>query len=111
MNKFTISVNTHLIDKTKLVDRDYTNKDGKEVLVKELKLEVIPLKEVRFIKGGDGWKMLKVGFVTQSPSKEDKANKVKMPVIGDAIRFESDKDNPNYDTGRGVVINPDDIPF
>lgn len=110
MNKFTITVNTHLIDKTKLVDRDYTNKEGKEVMVKELKLDVIPLKEIRVIKAGEGWKMLKVGFVTQSPSKEEKAEKKQMPIIGDAIRFESDKDNSSYDAGRGVVIK-DDIPF
>jgi len=89
MNKLTITVNTHLLDKTKLVDRDYTNKEGKEIMVKELKLDAIPLKEVRVIKTGEGWKMLKVGFVKQSATKEERTAKKELPIIGDVIEFEN----------------------
>jgi len=91
MNKLTITVNTHLIDKKKLTDRDYTNKEGKEVMVKELKLDVIPLKEKKLLKSGDTWKMIKVGFVIQSPTKEEKQAKTKMAIIGEVTEFESIK--------------------
>ena len=112
MNKITITVNTHLIDKKKLIERDYTNKEGKEVLVKELKLDIIPLKEKKIIKMGDTWEMWKVGFVKQSSTKEEKENKTELPIIGDAIRFENKVSQPNFDKdSKGQEINPEDIPF
>ena len=101
MNKLTITVNTHLLDKTKLVDRDYTNKEGKEIMVKELKLDAIPLKEKKVIKTGEGWKMLKVGFVKQSATKEERTAKKELPIIGDVIEFENVEEK----------VNPEDIPF
>lgn len=123
MKKISVTINTHLINKEKLVSRDYTNKEGNEVMVKELKLEIIPLKEPKIVREGNGWKLVKVAFVTQSPTLEEKTAKIQLPIIGDAVRFEESIKQPDFSKdSKGVTmkestrtvsedINPEDIPF
>lgn len=101
MNKtINITVDVTKLDKTKFEDREYTNKAGETVKEKNVKLDVIPLREYRIIKTGDGWEMRKTHFVKQSPSKEEKANKVELPIIGSGIQFMNDDETPL--TGEGL---------
>jgi hypothetical protein len=104
MKKLTATVRVTGIDKAKIVERKFKNKEGKEEVVREFKLDLIPLKERKAIVSGEGWVMFKVGFVTMSPTKEEKQAKTKLPIIGDVIEFENEE-KPQ------VEIKPDDIPF
>lgn len=54
---------------------------------------------------------VKVGFVTETPTKEEKENKVKLPIIGEAIQFESQNDIEPVSQEVANEINPQDIPF
>ena len=87
MEKTTIKVDLAKLDKTRIDIRTYTNKEGIEVTVKEYAMDVVFLKEPKTIKQGDGWNLVKNSFVTNSPTKEERVNKIKMPVIGDGIGF------------------------
>jgi hypothetical protein len=49
--------------------------------------------------------MFKVGFVTMSPTKEEKQAKTKLPIIGDVIEFESTQ------TSKVETVDADSIPF
>src|SRR3990167_10579178 len=112
MNKISLNIDVLKITKSKLVDRSYTNKDGVEVKSRDLKVDVIPLKEKKLIKEGEGWKLLKVAFVAEQQTKEEKANKTPSVIIGDATQFESEEKKPSFDKdSRGKDILPDsDIP-
>jgi len=114
MNKISIVVNTKKLDKNRIIERKYTNKSGEEVIVKEMKLDIIPIKDKKVITSGNGWKLLKVGFITETPSKQEKEQKEKMPIVGDALQFESSVVTPSFNVdsrGKKVEVEADDIPF
>lgn len=104
MKKIQINIDVTKIDKARIVERKYKNKEGQEVTVKDLQLDVIPLKEERLAFAGEGYKLMKVGFVTQKATKEERLNKVNLPIIGDALetRFEEKVEN---------TIDSSEIPF
>ena len=84
-----INVDVNKITKERLAERTFKGKDG-EVKVKELKLELIPLKEAKVVTSGAGWRLEKTHFVTEARTKEERADKVKMPIIGDGVQFIND---------------------
>lgn len=88
MEKISITIDLGKLDKTRINNRTFTNKDGQEVTVKEYKLDVVPLKEKKLIKEGDTWKMVKSHFVADSQTKEERENKTQTNFIGDGIMFE-----------------------
>ena len=112
MQKVSIKIDINKLDKSKIVKRTFTNKEGKEVEVKELSLEVIPLKEKKLIKEGDGWKLMKVGFVAEGQTKEERASQAKSNIVGDATQFETANPTPSFSTdSRGKKIEAEEIDF
>lgn len=110
-NKIIATLNLGKIDKKRIVERSYTDKSGKTVTVKEYKVELIPLKEEKLVKSGQGWNMMKTHFIADAPTKEEKQNKIKMNTIGDGIQFVS-LDAPVKEIPYPQEnISPDDIPF
>ena len=93
-NKLSITVNVLKLDKTKFTDNSYKNNNGEDVVEKNVQLDIIPLKEYKVIKKTTDYEMRKTHFVTQSPSKEERADKVKMPIIGSGIQFVYDDELP-----------------
>ena len=63
MEKIIININPDKISKDKITTRTFKNKENEEVSVREMKFEVVPLKEKKFIKQGEGWKLWKTHFV------------------------------------------------
>lgn len=56
---------------------------------------------------GDGWRLMKVGFVKQKGEKGEE-----MPIIGDVVEFQKVEEKPKEDVKYPEDdINPDDIPF
>jgi hypothetical protein len=110
-NKIIVTINLSQLDKSRITERKFTNKEGKEVTVKEYKMELVPLKQEKSIKTGNGWEMIKTYFVTSSSTKEERQAKTQLPILGDGIEFrtvggtEKAVEYPQND------ISPDSIPF
>ena len=107
MNKISVTIDLGKLDKTRIKERTYTNKDGKEVTVKEYQMDVVELKEKKTIKEGDTWRMVKSHFVSDSQSKEEREAKKESNFIGSGIIFE------NRDQAMEAVaeFNADEVPF
>lgn len=85
MNKVTITIDLLKIDKSRIQERAYANKDGVQVTEKNYKLDIVPSREPRTIKEGDTWKLVKTHFVAESPTQEERINKTKTKIVGDGI--------------------------
>lgn len=113
MDKISITIDVGKITKEKIISRQYTsNTAGELVTVKELKLDIIPLKEPKHIRDGDNWSMWKTHFVAEQQTNGEKENKVKSKIIGDGIIFRK-KDENKVDMPKQPIeeITPSDIPF
>jgi len=106
--KISIKIDVSKIDKSKITSRTFTTKDGKEVTVKEIALDIVPVKEAKLLKEGDTYQLWKTHFVTIPQSKEDRENKVKSAILGDGVIFKN-KEAPQGELSAD--INPDEIPF
>lgn len=117
MQKLNITLDLSKINKDKIVPRTFTNKAGEEITVKEYKIEVIPLKEQRMIKAGNGWNLMKTHFVVEGQTKEERAAKAPSVFIGEGLQFvdtaSQDVEYPDPDMKRlnSDGTSPDDIPF
>lgn len=107
MSNIKITLDVSKINKSKIVERKYTNKDGQEVCVKEYKTELVELREPKLIKDGGTWKLMKTHFLVEEQTKQEKADKVKNVFVGDGFTFTTT--GANIETGAEIA--PDDIPF
>lgn len=98
-DRVNITIDVSKMDKTRIVPRTYTNKDGVEVTQKNYRMELVPLREPKLLKSGDGWEMWKTHFVVQAPTDSEREQKVKTPILGDGIVFKgkgSDSDGDDW---------------
>lgn len=102
-----LNIDVNKIDKNRLVERTFKGKEGEQT-VKEMKLSVVPLKESRVVTSGPTWRLEKTHFVTQTPTKEEQANKTRLPIIGDGLQFVNVVDG--YPTAESEGISGG-IPF
>jgi hypothetical protein len=111
--KISITVDVKKLDKSRMVERTYKNKEGADVTVKDLKLDIIPLKEPRFVTEGAGWKLMKVAFITETPTQEEREAKTKMNIVGDGVQFEySDAPTPTFNKdSQGKAIKGQEEDF
>lgn len=105
MQKINITLDVSKINKEKIVTKSYVNRNNEPVVVKEYKIEVVPVKEPKIIKRGDGWNLVKTHFVAEAQTKEERAAKKKSVFVGDGFQFQDS--NVNYDEGEA---DPKDIP-
>lgn len=111
-NRISITIDVSKINKSKIVDRKYINRDKQEVLVKDYKVELIEMKEPKVIKDGDGWTLKKTHFLVEAQTKEERAAKAKGVFVGEGFMFIGKEGEPeNQDTGASADINTEDIPF
>jgi hypothetical protein len=87
MEKLSITIDVSKIDKKTITERRWMNKDGHEVISKDLKLDIVPVKEPKKIKEGDTWEMWKTHFVAIPQTKEEREKNIKSVIVGDAIMF------------------------
>ena len=88
MEKIICKIDLSKIDKSRIIERKYTNKEGQEITAKEYPFEVVELSLKKNIKEGDGWKMVKSHFIVEGQTKEERAGKVKSKTIGEGMMFE-----------------------
>lgn len=110
MKKFEITLDLSKIDKNRIINRTYKNKDGVDVTVKEYKLDVVELALPKTIKEGDTWTLAQTHFVTDAPTKEERTAKAKMNTLGKGVGF-LDKKESQEDYYPEDDINPSEIPF
>jgi len=88
MRKINLTIDVTKIDKSKIKERTYMNKDGVEVTAKDLPLELVELKEKKFIKEGATWIMYKTHFISHPSVKKEDGTYENGTIIGDGISFE-----------------------
>lgn len=88
-DRISISLDVSKMDKTRITAKSFTTKDNEVVNQKIYAMELVPLREPKLLKKGDGWEMIKTHFLVQAPTKEEKEAKVKTPILGDGIVFKS----------------------
>ena len=89
MQKITVNIDLTKIDKTRIVERKYTNAVGVEMTAKEYKMDVVEVRPENFktIASGETWALVKKFFVADSPTKEERAAKADTNFIGDGVVF------------------------
>ena len=114
MNKIHLTLEVNKFNKDKIVDREYTTKAGDVVTNKEYQVEVIELKEKKFVTQGDNWKLFKTHFVVEKKDNIDAPD----VYVGNGFQFERDDDEAQktFDSitskgANGEVIDVNDIPF
>lgn len=119
MQKYSFTIDVTKIDKTKLKERTFENKEGLQVTVKEYPFEAILNKE-EVIKSGDTWEMVKRGFITGKGVKLEDGKYSKEPIFGDIIEIRDKQEASNTPTveGKGIdmsefgaALDESQIPF
>lgn len=87
MQKINVTIDLAKLDKSKIETRTYTNREGEEVTVKELKLDVVQVKDPKVVAEGQNWTMMKTHFVAMAQSKEERQAKADTVFVGDGVQF------------------------
>jgi hypothetical protein len=115
MNKINIRIDVLKVPKDRIVERRYKDKNNHEVICKDLKLEVVPLREPKLIKEGADWAMYKTHFVALEQTKEQREAKEKSVIIGDGISFLKKGDDvskqEHEDLAKADSFDASSIPF
>jgi hypothetical protein len=112
MSKLLITLKVNKITKSKIKDRTYKNKDNQDVTDKELKIQLVELKEPKVVAEGTGkggaWKLVKTHFVVEEKENEDD----KDVFIGEAVQFQTEHKEENKAPEQAKdEIDFDAIPF
>lgn len=85
--RIILSIDLAKINKDRIENRVYVNSDGESVSQKNYKMDLVPLKLEKTLKEGPGWKLVKTHFIATAATKEEKAERVNTPIIGDGVVF------------------------
>lgn len=83
MKKISVSIDVSKLDKTRFREVEWTDKEGKSNKANYVDLDIVELKEPRFVKEGPTWVMKKTHFIKQKGKKDEN-----MPFVGDGFSFE-----------------------
>lgn len=111
-----IKIDLSKIDKSKIVERKYTTKDGVEHTSKEYTLNIVPLKAPKFIGQSEQWEVIKTGFLSEDTTKEEREKGAKGNIVGDVIDYKKKTDFSDIanDIGIGAdgeVYKHSEVPF
>jgi hypothetical protein len=97
------------LDATKLRDlvkkREYENKNGEKMQVKEIKFELVPVKEPKTIYNGNGYKIDKTHFASVIQTKEEREAKVDTVYIGEGFTTVWENANNNTQVFNAVPVD------
>lgn len=112
--KITVKIDVSKIDKTKIVSRTWTDKEGQSRTVKELVLDIVPLNETKLLKDGDTYQLFKTHFVAEQQTKQEREAKSRSKIIGEGTMFVN-KEKPKEIVEEDIFGAPEaadeDIPF
>lgn len=95
--RIKISIDVTKVPKDKIVERRFTNNAGHEVVARELKAEVVPLKEPKIIKTGDTWELWKTHFVALEQTEEERKAKKSGVIVGAGVMFRNKEASADVD--------------
>lgn len=115
MDKLKLKIDVTKIPREKIIERHYTNKVGHEVVVKEVSFEAVPKSEPKMIKEGDTWQLWETHFITIEQTKEEREQKLKGIIVGNAVMFKERKVEAE-DVSQDIPypeeeLSADSIPF
>lgn len=105
-NKITITLDTAKL-KGLAKDRTFTTKDG-QVTVKELKFELVEVKEPKVTYSADKYDLVKTHFASLLQTKEERDAKAPTVYIGEGITTVWKNETPTV-TEAKVVEDDDDL--
>ena len=116
MSKVILKIDLNKVDMSKVVTRKYTNSNGQEVEVRELSLDLVNLKEPKFVKEFSNSIMKKIAFLVEPQTKEQREKKEPSNFVGDGFVFESKEVEQVEESSDDSIDypdepNPEDIPF
>lgn len=88
-------------------ERTFKNREGEQVTVKEIKLEVVPVKDTKTVYSTDKYDLVKTHFVALPQTTEERNQKKPTVFVGDGITtvWKND-DKPK---GNNFLDDDDDI--
>jgi hypothetical protein len=89
MKKIMITLDLSKLDKSKIIEKTYKNKNGEEVKQKLYKFDVVELNQQKVVASGDTWKMIKTHFCSEPQTKEEREAKKETIYLGEGCSFES----------------------
>lgn len=110
MEKITITIDVSKIDKNKIISRTWTDKEGNSRTVKELKLDIVPLRETKLLKDGDTYMLYKTHFVAEQSTQAERDAKAKSKIIGEGTMFKN-KPKVEEEIMPEIESMEDEIPF
>lgn len=87
--KLLLKIDVAKINKKKIAERKFTNKEGVEKIAKDYSMEIVFSDKQTLIKEYDESNLMKVGFVAEGLTKEERTAKVKGTILGDVLEFVS----------------------
>jgi len=96
MNKIMGTIDLTKIDKERIRVVEKTNDEGETVVQKMYDFDIVELKPEKqtVITSGDTWELKKTHFITDSPTKEERAARTKMNFIGGGKSFSNPNEQP-----------------
>lgn len=91
MIKAYAKLNLNKINKNKITQRAYKDKTGQEHIVKELEIEIVPLKTPEKIHEGTERNLWKVGFITEKSVKNEVGEWINGNTLGDVTEWRDKK--------------------
>lgn len=113
MERYTAKIIVSNINKDKIVTRTYKNKEGIEVIVKELEIELVPLRESKLVAENAQSNLWKVGFIAERSVKNEKGEWVNGNTLGDIGQWvpKDGQIEPQQEESQEPEIKEEDIPF
>lgn len=106
-NKITITLDASKL-KGLAKDRTYNNKNGESVTVKELKFELVEVKEPKVTYSTDKYELVKTHFAALLQTKEERDTKAETVFIGEGITTVWKNETPVVQEAT-IVEDDDDI--
>lgn len=118
MKKLIAKIDVTKINKTKIVERKYTNSSGQEVVAKELDLELIKQdsdKHKFIAKSSTGSTLMKVGFIAEKSVKKEDGTYENGNIIGEIMEWKEADKIPGTDIDYSALddngVSLENIPF
>lgn len=117
-NKLSISIDAEKARQL-IETRSYKNKDGVEVTIKEIKFDLVEMKQEsrKVLYDGDNLQMVKTHFAVKPQSKEERDAKQDVVYVGEGVSYEFKGSQNNSSNGTSFqpvtkLTEPqDDLPF
>ena len=108
--KVSINVDVTKLPEERIHERSWTDRNGETHTSKEIRLDVVPLKNPKVIKEYDSSTLMKTHFVCLSQTKEERQARAETVYVGEGTQFINDA-SPSSHEPAFMDDMDDQIPF